>query len=305
MKSRFGKEQSLTGRGYCIAGGSRNFQQHVFRIRFYQNPGIFSDRDIFRNGYHLETPCRLLQKFERSQDIREHGLRRLGYEGKVEDSAAPDPPGQWDIEIGDIRCAVENIAFDGLVPALVTGKIDMIMSSMTITDARRQTVDFSEPYANAMLALLTKKDASIKSIDDLNASGRTLAVKIGSTGHLYAQKHLTKATVTALADESACVMEVASGKADGFIYDQLTIYRNQQKNPETTQALFIPFQNVEPWGVAVRKGDTKLKEALDKFIADYRADKGFEKLTEKHLADEKAAFDKLGFTWFFDMKPAK
>ena len=178
------------------------------------------------------------------------------------------------------KVRVENIAFDGLVPALV-------------------------PYANAMLALLTKKDASIKSIDDLNASGRTLAVKIGSTGHLYAQKHLTKAKVTALADESACVMEVASGKADGFIYDQLTIYRNQLKNPETTQALFIPFQNVEPWGVAVRKGDTKLKESLDKFIADYRADKGFEKLTEKHLADEKAAFDKLGFTWFFDMKPAK
>ena len=203
------------------------------------------------------------------------------------------------------KVRVENIAFDGLVPALVTGKIDMIMSSMTITDARRQTVDFSEPYANAMLALLTKKDASIKSIDDLNASGRTLAVKIGSTGHLYAQKHLTKATVTALADESACVMEVASGKADGFIYDQLTIYRNQQKNPETTQARFISFQNVEPWGIAVRNGDAKLKEALDKFIADYRADKGFEKLTEKHLADEKAAFDKLGFTWFFDMKPAK
>ena len=203
------------------------------------------------------------------------------------------------------KVRVENIAFDGLVPALVTGKIDMIMSSMTITDARRETVDFSEPYANAMLALLTKKDASIKSIDDLNAPGRTLAVKIGSTGHLFAQKHLTKAKITALADESACVMEVAGGKADGFIYDQLTIYRNQQKNPDTTNALFIPFQDVEPWGVAVRKGDKKLKDALDKFIADYRASKGFEKLTAKHLAAEKAAFDKLGFTWFFDMSPAK
>lgn len=203
------------------------------------------------------------------------------------------------------KVRVENIAFDGLVPALVTGKIDMIMSSMTITDARRETVDFSEPYANAMLALLTKKDASIKSIDDLNAPGRTLAVKIGSTGHLFAQKHLTKAKITALADESACVMEVAGGKADGFIYDQLTIYRNQQKNPDTTNALFIPLQDVEPWGVAVRKGDKKLKDALDKFIADYRASKGFEKLTAKHLAAEKAAFDKLGFTWFFDMSPAK
>ena len=200
---------------------------------------------------------------------------------------------------------IENIAFDGLVPALVTGKIDMIMSSMTITDARRETVDFSVPYANAMLALLTKKDATLKSIDDLNAEGRTVAVKIGSTGHLFAQKHLTKAKVTALADESACVMEVASGKADGFIYDQLTIYRNQQKNPDTTNAIFIPFQDVEPWGIAVRKGDDALRSALDKFIADYRASGGFDRLTEKHLAAEKAAFDKLGFKWFFDFTPAK
>ena len=203
------------------------------------------------------------------------------------------------------KVRVENIAFDGLVPALVTGKIDMIMSSMTITDARRETVDFSEPYANAMLALLTKKDASIKSIDDLNAPGRTLAVKIGSTGHLFAQKHLTKAKITALADESACVMEVASGKADGFIYDQLTIYRNQQRNPDTTNAIFIPFQDVEPWGIAVRKGDNALREALDKFIADYRATGGFDRLTEKHLAAEKAAFEKLGFKWFFDFSSLK
>ena len=97
-------------------------------------------------------------------------------------------------------------------------------------------------------------------------------------------------------------MEVASGKADAFIYDQLTIYRNWQRNPDTTNALFIAFQDVEPWGVAVRKGDTKLREALDKFIADYRADGGFERLTEKHLAKEKAAFEKLGFKWFFDVQ---
>lgn len=197
---------------------------------------------------------------------------------------------------------IENIAFDGLIPALVTGKVDMVMSSVTVTDARRETVDFSKPYANAMLALLTKKDDALKSVDDLNAEGRTIAAKIGSTGHLFAQKHLTKAKVRALADESACVMEVASGKADAFIYDQLTIYRNWQRNPDTTNALFIAFQDVEPWGVAVRKGDTKLREALDKFIADYRADGGFERLTEKHLAKEKAAFEKLGFKWFFDVQ---
>lgn len=156
-----------------------------------------------------------------------------------------------------------------------------------------------------MLAILTNKAANIRSIDDLNQPGRKIAAKIGSTGYLYAQKHLTKATVTALADESACVMEVASGRADGFLYDQLTIYRNHMKNPDTTAAVFIPFQKVEPWGVAVRKGDEKLVKALNTFIENYRKEGGFEKLTEKHLAAEKKAFDAYGFKWFFDMTPAK
>ena len=96
-----------------------------------------------------------------------------------------------------------------------------------------------------------------------NQKGRRIAAKIGSTGYLNAQNNLKNAAVTALPDESACVMEVATGTADGFIYDQLTIYRNWQKNPETTEAVFIPFQKVEPWGGAVRKGDAKLLNALN------------------------------------------
>ena len=181
----------------------------------------------------------------------------------------------------------------------------MVMSSMTITDERRKTVDFSDPYANAMLGILTHKGSGIKSVEDLNQKGRRIAAKIGSTGYLYAQNNLKNAAVTALPDESACVMEVATGKADGFIYDQLTIYRNWQKNPETTEAVFIPFQKVEPWGVAVRKGDAKLLNALNAFIADYRKQGGFDRLTEKHLKAEKAAFDQLDFKWFFDMTPAQ
>ena len=87
---------------------------------------------------------------------------------------------------------IENIAFDGLIPALLTGKVDMVMSSMTITDERRKTVDFSDPYANAMLGILTHKGSGIKSVEDLNQKGRRIAAKIGSTGYLYAQNNLKK-----------------------------------------------------------------------------------------------------------------
>lgn len=196
---------------------------------------------------------------------------------------------------------IENISFDGLIPSLQTGKADMVMSSMTITEERKETVDFSEPYANALLAVLTNKDSQITSVDDLNQEGKKVAVKTGSTGYLYAQEHLKNAEIIALQDESACVMEVSQGKPDGFIYDQLTIYRNWQNNLDTTNAVFIPFQDVEPWGIAVKKGNTELLDQLNEFIETYREDGGFEELTEKYLSEEKEAFEELGFQCFFDM----
>ena len=196
---------------------------------------------------------------------------------------------------------IVDTAWDGLIPSLQTGKADMVVSSMTITEERKQSVDFSDPYANSLLAILANKDSGIASIDDLNQPGKKVAVKNGSTGHMYAQTHLTNAELIVLADESACVTEVAQGKADGFLYDQLTIYRNWQKNQDTTTAIFVPYQDVEKWGVAVKKGNTELLGQINDFIASYTADGGFDKLTETYMLDEKAAFDKLGFRWFFDL----
>lgn len=200
----------------------------------------------------------------------------------------------------DIR--IENTSWDGLIPSLQTGAVDIVISSMTITEERRGLIDFSDPYANALLAILANADSDIASIDDLNQAGKVVAVKSGSTGHMYAEKNLSEAELLVLPDESACVTEVAQGRADGFIYDQLTIYRNWQNNPDTTSAIFIPFQDVEQWGIAVQKGNTELLDQLNAFLADFQANGGYEELTEKYLAEEKKAFDELHFQWFFDMK---
>lgn len=196
---------------------------------------------------------------------------------------------------------IENIAWDGLIPSVQTGKVDMVVSSMTITEERGKVVDFSDPYANSLLGILANKNSGITSIEDLNQPGKKIAVKTGSTGYLYATNNLTNAEVIALADESACVTEVIQGKADGFIYDQLTIYRNWQNNQDTTEAVFIPFQDVDKWGVAVQKGNTELLGQLNTFIETYTNEGGFDNLSEKHLKEEKKAFDELGFKWFFDL----
>ncbi len=197
---------------------------------------------------------------------------------------------------------IENTAWDGLIPSLQTGSADIVISSMTITKEREELIDFSIPYANALLAILANADSDIASIDDLNQAGKILAVKSGSTGHMYAEKNLPDTQLLVMPDESACVTEVAQGRADGFIYDQLTIYRNWQNNPDTTKAIFIPFQDVEKWGIAVQKGNQDLLDQINAFLADFQEKGGYEELTEKYLAEEKKAFDELHFQWFFDRK---
>lgn len=197
---------------------------------------------------------------------------------------------------------IENTAWDGLIPSLQTGKADCVISSMTITPERAEVVDFSDPYAMAQLAILANANSGIESIDDLNQPGKKVAVKTGSTGDVYATANLPEADIVRLADESACVTEVVQGKADGFLYDQLTIYRNQAANPDTTTAVYIPFQDAESWGIAVKKGDTELLDQLNEFIAQSKEDGEFDRLTEKYLSEEKKAFDAYNFKWFFDFE---
>ncbi len=195
---------------------------------------------------------------------------------------------------------IENIAFDGLIPSLETGKIDMIISSMTITAERAERVDFSDPYANAYLAVLANAESGIESVDDLNSEDMTIAVTTGSTGYLYATNKLPNAQVLALKDAGACIIEVTQGKADGFIRDQLSVYKANQSNPDTTKAVLIPFQDAEPWGAAFHRDNDALREQFNAFLKDFAADGGFDRLTEEYMAEYKAAFDELGFKWFFD-----
>lgn len=199
---------------------------------------------------------------------------------------------------------IDNISFDGLIPSLQTGKADAVMSSITITPEREEEVDFTDPYAMAQLAILAGAESGVEQVEDLNQADKTVAVKTGSTGDVYATKNLANAQILRLADESACVTEVAQGRADGFLYDQLTIYRNNLANPDTTRAVFIPFQNPEAWGIAVASGNDELREELNAFIAESKENGEFDRLTEQYLADEKAAFDELGFRWFFDFDDA-
>lgn len=197
------------------------------------------------------------------------------------------------------KVVIENIAWSGLIPSLKTGKIDLIISSMTITDERKKSIDFSIPYARTSLAILANKNSGVNSIKDLNQKGKKIAVKKGSTGHIYATENLKNAEILVFDKENACVLEVVQGKADGFLYDQLTIYKNYVQHKDTTLALLAPFQkNFEYWGVALRQNDP-LKEKVNEFIKKAKADGTFESFAQTHLKEAKDTFDSLNIPFFF------
>jgi len=193
---------------------------------------------------------------------------------------------------------IQNMPFEGLIPALKTGRIDLIISSMTATDERRKSIDFSDPYLNTGLAILAKKNSPIQSIADVDKPGLIVVVKTGTTTADYARDHFKYATVLALQQDTACALEVVEGKADAFLYDQMSIYQFAKKNPDATRGLLKPFQK-ESWAIGIRKGNTGLEKQVNAFLRDFKARKGFDALGDKYLKEDKEAFKEMGFPFYF------
>ena len=193
---------------------------------------------------------------------------------------------------------VENIPFAGLIPALKTGKIDLIISSMTATPERAKAVAFSDPYITTGLGALVPKNSDVQTLTDIDKAGHTVVVRQGTTGEVFARKNLKNARLLTLEKESACVVEVTQGKATAFIYDQMSVFQNGKRNPNTTRALLAPLQT-ESWAIALRQGDTDLLAQVNAFLSGFRAEGGFDRLSARFLAEEKAAFAAQSIPFFF------
>ena len=195
------------------------------------------------------------------------------------------------------KVEIQNLPFDGLIPSLKTGRIHLIISSMTANAERARAIDFSDPYLSTGLCLLVAKKSSIQSIADADQKDRIIAVKQGTTGHLFS-RNLKNAKIVVLDRESACVLEVVQAKADAFIYDQMSVLKHSEQNSETTRPLLSPFQT-ESWAIGIRKGDDALRKEVNTFIKTFRESKGFETLGDRWLSPQKAAFLRLGIPFVF------
>ncbi|PTY03097.1 amino acid ABC transporter substrate-binding protein [Verrucomicrobia bacterium LW23] len=193
---------------------------------------------------------------------------------------------------------IRNMTFDGLIPALKTGKIDIILSSMTATDERRKSIDFSDTYLNTGLCALVGKNSKVVKAEDLNQQGVTVAVRSATTSQTYARDHLPKAKVIVLDEEAACVVSVLQGRADAYIYDQIAILQHWQRHKANTRAILKPIRE-ESWAMGLRQGNTELKDQVNAFLKQFRADGGFDKLGEKYLGEAKKAFAAEGVPFVF------
>ncbi|HVT35149.1 MAG TPA: transporter substrate-binding domain-containing protein, partial [Nevskiaceae bacterium] len=120
-----------------------------------------------------------------------------------------------------VKVKLVNTQWDGIIPALLTDKFDLLMGGMTITPERNLQVNFTDPYITiGQSVIINKKNAGeIKSYRDLNDPKYTVVTKLGTTGDIAAHKYMPRAKIKEFESEADAATEVRNGRADGYVYD--------------------------------------------------------------------------------------
>jgi polar amino acid transport system substrate-binding protein len=175
---------------------------------------------------------------------------------------------------------IDNMAFDGLIPALKTGRIDMIVAAMTITEERLLEVNFSDPYYNAGQVIVVRADnTDINSVEDLKA-GRKIAVQLGTTGDLTAQEiAASEENISRFQQISLAFKEVELGRADAVLVDNPVAERFMKTN----EGFRIVGDTLtqENFGIAVNKDNPELLGKINRALADIVADGTYDELIGK------------------------
>ena len=179
---------------------------------------------------------------------------------------------------------ISNRSFDGLIPALQAKEIDVAINDITITDDRKQSVDFSKPYYIAGLGVVVRSDNdTIHTAEDLQ--GKTLGVSIGSTGEEAARK-IPGANVRVFNAINEAVLEVQNGGVDAVVNDIPTneyyVSHAGNKNVRTAEVALTK----EDLGIAVLKGNTELLTKIDDGLAKIKANGKFSEIYEKWFGKE-------------------
>jgi len=178
-----------------------------------------------------------------------------------------------------------NTAWDGIIPSLTTGKFDIIISGMTITQERNLKINFADPYIIVgQTILLNKKHAgTVKSYKDLNDAKFTITSKLGTTGEMAVKRLIPKAVYKSFETEPEAALEVVNDKADAFVYDlpYCVVFMAQQGEGKLV-FLDKPF-TYEPLAWAINKGDPDFMNWLNNFLRQIKHDGRYERIYNKWI----------------------
>jgi polar amino acid transport system substrate-binding protein len=217
----------------------------------------------------------------RQKEIRHGGFRRKGRQLSLIG---------FDIDVGiemakalGVKPVFVDTLWPSIIPALKLGRFDIIFGGMSVTEARKNLVDFADPFMTVGQTVLlnARHKNTVKSYKDLNDPKFVVVSKPGTTGEEAVQRLIPNATYETADTEIEGAMRVMEGTADAFVYDFPFNAVFNAMHP-SDQLIFLdePFTQ-EPIAWAIRKNDPDFMKFLNDFLAQMRADGRFDKIYNK------------------------
>lgn len=232
------------------------------------------------------------------QEIQKRGTLRVGMEPGYMPFELTNQKGEiigFDVDMAkrmakamDVKLELVSTAWDGIIPALLTDKFDVIMSGMTLTQQRNLSINFATPYILIGQSILVNNSVAgeIKSYKDLNDPKYTVASKLGTTGEQATKRMIPNAKYISYETEQEGVIEVVNGKIDAFIYDMpFNAIAFGQKGAGKIIHLDKPFTK-EPLAWGIRQGDADFLNWLNNFMEQIKYDGVYAKIYSKWFQDD-------------------
>ena len=173
-----------------------------------------------------------------------------------------------------------DVAWEGIIPGLLVGNYDVIASAMTITEERKQSVNFSDPYFNAEQVILVPiKDNSIKGPSDLR--GKAVSVQLGTTGDFVATDLKGLKKVARFGEVTDAIQEMINGNVAGVICDNLVAIMYIQENPGKAKIVPGSFFEPEYYGFAINKKNTEVLDKVNAALATLKANGTYDRIYNK------------------------
>ena len=198
----------------------------------------------------------------------------------------------WEIQIAEAICVAMDedcvwvkTAWDGLIPALTSNKIDAIINSMSITEERMKTIDFSDKYYNTPAVIVAPKDSSV-SADAASVEGLFVGVQVATTHANYVEAHMTGATIKSYQNFDEHNQDLFSGRLDAVIGDSMAMQPFLESTEGQCCEIKGDLNDISIFGpgvgVGLRKG-SDLKAKINAAIAQIRSDGTFDKISAPYF----------------------